>query len=58
MASVSDLPKNGPVEIIRARLIKNLVLSEWDLSKESIKSIKNKQLGEILGVFGLKSLVQ
>ena len=54
MASVSDLPKNGPVEVVRARLIKNLVLSEWDLSKESIKSIKNKQLGEILGVFGLK----
>ena len=43
MASVSDLPKNGPVEVVRARLIKNLVLSEWDLSKESIKSIKNKR---------------
>ena len=34
MASVSELPKNGPVEVVRARLIKNLVLSEWDLSKE------------------------
>jgi hypothetical protein len=54
MASVSELPKNGPVEVVRARLIKNLVLSEWDLSKENIKSIKNKHLGEILGVFGLK----
>ena len=54
MASVSELPKNGPVEIIRARLIKNLVLTDWDLSKDNIKSIKNKHLGEILGVFGLK----
>ncbi|HII51078.1 MAG TPA: hypothetical protein HA322_07075 [Candidatus Poseidoniaceae archaeon] len=54
MASVSELPKNGPVEVVRARLIKNLVLTDWDLSKENIKSIKNKNLGEILGVFGLK----
>ena len=54
IASVSELPKNGPVEIVRARLIKNLVLTEWDLSKENIKAIKNKHLGEILGVFGLK----
>ena len=54
MASVSELPKNGPVEIVRARLIKNLVLTDWDLSKDNIRSIKNKHLGEILGVFGLK----
>ena len=54
IASVNNLPKNGPVEIVRARLIKSLVLSDWDLSKESIKLIKNKSLGEILGVFGLK----
>ena len=54
MASVSELPKNGPVEVVRARLIKNLVLADWDLSKDNIKSIKNKNLGEILGVFGLK----
>ena len=54
IASVSELPKNGPVEIVRARLIKNLVLTDWDLSKENIKAIKNKHLGEILGVFGLK----
>ena len=54
IASVSDLPKNGPVEVVRARLIKNLILGEWDLSKENIRSLKNKHLGEILGVFGLK----
>ncbi len=54
IAAASELPKTGPVEIVRARLIKNLVLSEWDLTKENIKAIKNKHLGEILGVFGLK----
>lgn len=54
IASISDLPKNGPVEVVRARLIKNLVLADWDLSEDNIKSIKNKSLGEILGVFGLK----
>ena len=54
IASVSDLPKNGPVEVVRARLIKDLILGEWDLSKENIRSLKNKHLGEILGVFGLK----
>ena len=54
IASVSELPKHGPVELVRARLIKNLVLTDWDLSKENIKAIKYKHLGEILGVFGLK----
>ena len=54
VASVNDISKKGPVEIVRARLIKNLVLSEWDLSEDNIKSIKNNHLGELLGVFGLK----
>ena len=54
IASSSHLPKSGSVEIVRARLIRNLVLNDWDLSKDNIKSIKNKHLGEILGVFGLK----
>ena len=54
MAAIYDISKKGSVEIVRSRLIKNLILSEWDLSENAIKSIKNKQLGEILGVFGLK----
>ncbi len=57
MAAVGALPKTGPVEVVRARLIKNLVLSDWDLSTDNIKNIKNKNLGEILGVFGLKKSV-
>ena len=54
IATVHEISKNGSVEMVRARLIKNLVLSQWNLSEEEIKSIKNKHLGEILGVFGLK----
>ena len=54
VAAFNDISKKGPVEIVRARLIKNLVLSEWDLSEDNIKSIKNNHLGELLGVFGLK----
>ena len=49
IASSSHLPKNGPVEIVKGvRLIRNLVLSDWDLSKDNIKSIKNKHLGKFL----------
>ena len=44
IASVSDLPKNGPVEVVRARLIKNLILGEWDLSKENIRSVSYTHL--------------
>ena len=54
VASINEISKKGPVEIVRARLIQNLVLSEWDLSENNIKSIKNNHLGELLGVFGLK----
>jgi len=54
IASINNISKKGSVEMVRSKLIKNLILSEWDLSENAIKSIKNKQLGEILGVFGLK----
>ena len=54
IASINNISKKGSVEMVRSKLIKNLILSEWDLSENAIRSIKNKQLGEILGVFGLK----
>ena len=54
MASEHSLPKNGSVETLRCRLIRNLVLTDWDLSKDGLKSIPNAELGEILGVFGIK----
>ena len=54
IATSYQMPKNGPVESLRAKLIANLILDEWDLGRTEIKSLKNKDIGEILGVFGIK----
>ena len=54
VAARHDLPKTGPVEALRARLIRHLILSEWDLSTAGLRAIPNADLGEILGVFGIK----
>ena len=48
------ISKNGSVEVLRAKLINELVLDEWDLSPEGIVSILNKDLGDVLAVFGIK----
>ena len=48
------ISKNGSVEVLRARLISDLVLDEWDLSPEGISAILNNQLGKVLAVFGVK----
>jgi len=48
------ISRNGPVEVIRARLITELILDEWDLSPEGLDSIMNNQMGEILAVYGVK----
>ncbi|MBT60773.1 MAG: hypothetical protein CMA63_04380 [Euryarchaeota archaeon] len=54
LAVTYQLPKNGSVEVLRARLIRHLILDEWDLSPEGIKNLMNAEMGEILGVFGVK----
>lgn len=54
IATSYQMPKNGSVESLRAKLIANLILDEWDLGKSDIKSLKNKDIGEILGIFGIK----
>ena len=54
IATVNNIPKTGPLEVVRCRLIRELVLKEWDLTQKNIRLIKNNHLGEILGVFGLK----
>ena len=54
IATSYQMPKNGPVESLRAKLIANLILDEWDLGRTEIKSLKNNDIGEILGVFGIK----
>ncbi len=54
IATSYQIPKNGTVESLRAKLIANLILDEWDLGKNDIKSLKNKDIGKILGIFGIK----
>jgi len=54
IATSYQMPKNGSVESLRAKLIANLILDEWDLGKSDIKSLKNKDIGDILGIFGIK----
>ena len=48
------ISKNGSVEVLRAKLIADLVLDEWDFSPDGISSILNNQLGNVLAVFGVK----
>jgi hypothetical protein len=54
VAVAYNLPKTGSVETLRARLIQNLILDEWDLSPDGIRNLMNNELGELLGVFGIK----
>ena len=54
IAGKHSIVKSGSVEILRMRLISELVLSDWDLSLESIRDMSNNDLGELLGVFGIK----
>ena len=54
IATSYQMPKNGTVESLRAKLIANLILDEWELGRTEIKSLKNKDIGEILGIFGIK----
>ena len=54
-AEENGISKSGSVEVLRARLISNLVLSDMDLSWEGIQSMSHKELGEVLKVFGIKS---
>ena len=48
------LSRNGSVEVLRAKLIADLVLDEWDFSPDGIESILNNDLGAVLAVFGVK----
>lgn len=54
IAAAYDLPRTGGVDLLRARLIRDLVLEEWDLSDEGLTHLKNTELGELLEVFGIK----
>ena len=54
MAISHDLSKTGNVEQLRARLIDQVALPDIDLSWDSLQEMANKNLGEMLGVFGVK----
>ena len=54
-AEESGISKSGSVEVLRARLISNQILSELDLSWEGIQSMSHKEMGDVLKVFGIKS---
>lgn len=54
IAGEHSVAKNGSVETLRARLIRHVILDEWDLTPEGIRAVANADLGEILGVFGIK----
>ena len=54
-AEDSGISKSGSVEVLRARLISNQILSELDLSWEGIQSMSHKKMGDVLKVFGIKS---
>jgi hypothetical protein len=43
------------VEVLRAKLIREEVLSDLDLSWDGIQSMPHKEIGEVLKVFGIKS---
>ena len=54
MAISHEISKAGNVEQLRARLIDQVALTDIDLSWDSLQEMPNKNLGEMLGVFGVK----
>ena len=54
MAISHEISKAGNVEQLRARLIDQVALSDTDLSWDALQEMPNKNLGEMLGVFGVK----
>ena len=55
LAESRNISKGGSVEVLRARLIQNLVLGDLDLSWDGIQTMSHNELGGILKVFGIKS---
>ena len=54
MAIENNLQKNGSVEQLRARLIQNLILTEWNFDWSSIQTYSKQQLTQFLSTFGIK----
>ena len=49
-----SIVRTGSVETIRARLIKDLILDQWNLDDRGIKALRNEEIGGILAAFGIK----
>lgn len=54
-AEHEGISKRGSVEVLRASLIHHHVLSGLDLSWEGIQSFSNRELGDLLRIFGVKA---
>ena len=54
-AEAAGFRKNGSVEVLRARLIRNQVMGDYDLSWEGIQAMSHQELGDTLKIFGIKS---
>lgn len=54
-AEREGVSKRGSVEVLRASLIRHHVLSDVDLSWEGIQSFSNRELGDLLRIFGVKA---
>jgi hypothetical protein len=54
-AEAAGFTKNGSVEVVRARLIQNQIMADYDLSWDGIQAMSHQELGETLKVFGIKS---
>ncbi len=55
LAESRNISKGGSVEVLRARLIQNLILPDLDLSWDGIQTMSHNELGGVLKVFGIKS---
>ena len=54
MAIEKEVSKNGSVEQLRARLIQELILSEWKFDWSSIQTYSKQELTQFLSTFGIK----
>ena len=54
-AEAAGFRKNGSVEVLRARLIRNQVMGDYDFSWDGIQAMSHLELGDILKIFGIKS---
>ena len=54
LAIENDISKKGSVEQLRARLIQNLILSEWKFDWSSIQTYSKQELTQFLSIFGIK----